>query len=334
MGDTMFNKIYSKVKQFIKENLFFIILPIIVVGTLSYPLPYYVEAPGGIINLNGKVNVKNGYKERGSLNITYVSSYNGNIGTYLITKLNKSWDLVPSSNVEVGIETRDDVLVRNKILLENSLSNAYYVAYTHLNKEMHLSKPKIQVLFITENADTNIKTGDVINKIDDVVINNTDDILKYLSTKNIGDKLKVIVNEKEEKYIKVGTLNGTKSLNISVICNYDYNDDVEFKFTNGESGPSGGLMISLSIYNQNTKEDITKGKKVAGTGTIDLEGNVGEIGGIKHKIAGAAKEKVDLFLLPYENYEEAKEVVKTYNYNIKLVPVKTFDEAVEYLKNN
>ena len=330
----MFNKIYSKTKEFIKENLFFIVLPFIVVGTLSFPLPYYVEAPGGIIDLNGKVNVKNGYKQSGSLNITYVSSYDGNIGTYLISKINKSWDLVPSSKVEVGTETRKDVNVRNKILLENSLSNAYYVAYKSLNKEVDIKKSNIQVLFITENADTNLETGDIISKIDDIVIDNTDDILEYLSTKNIGDKLKVIVNEKEEKYIKVGTAGGVKSLNISVICNYDYNDDVVFKFTNGESGPSGGLMISLSIYNQNTKEDITKGKKVAGTGTIDLEGNVGEIGGIKYKIAGAVKEKVDLFLLPYENYEEAKEVVKTHNYNIKLVPVKTFNEAIEYLKNN
>ena len=120
----MFNKIYSKLKEFIKEYLFFIILPLIVVGTLSFPLPYYVEAPGGIIDLNGKVIVKNGYKEKGSLNISYVSSYEGNIGTYLITKINKSWDLVPSSDVELPTETRTDVSKRTKLLLENSLSNA------------------------------------------------------------------------------------------------------------------------------------------------------------------------------------------------------------------
>ena len=93
-------------------------------------------------------------------------------------------------------------------------------------------------------------------------------------------------------------------------------------------------MIALSIYNQNIKEDITKGKKVAGTGTIDLEGNVGEIGGIKHKIIGAVKGRAKIFLLPYENYEEAKNVVKENNYNITLVPVKTFKDALNYLENN
>ena len=330
----MINKIYSKIKEFIKENLFFIVLPFVVVGTLSFPLPYYVEAPGGIIDLNGKVNVINGYKQKGSLNLTYVSSYDGCIGTYLITKINKSWDLVPSSEVEMPTETKKDVGVRNKILLENSLSNAYYVAYSHLDKQIDIKRSNITVLYITENADTNLEVGDVINKIDDKEISEPKDILEYLSTKNIGDKLNVIVNKDEEKYIKVGTVNGNKSLNVSVICNYDYKSDVEFKFSGGESGPSGGLMIALSIYNQNTKEDITKGKTIAGTGTIDIDGSVGEIGGIKHKISGAVKAKVDLFLLPYDNYEEAKKVVKEHNYNIKLVPVKTFADALNYLENN
>lgn len=330
----MFNKIYSKIKEFIKEYLFFIILPLIVVGTLSFPLPYYVEAPGGIIDLNGKVIVKNGYKENGSLNISYVSSYEGNVGTYLITKINKSWDLVPSSDVELPTETRTDVSKRNKLLLENSLSNAYYVAYKNLDKEISIKKSNIYVLFITEDADTDLAAGDIIKKIDDVNITKMEDILEYLATKNIGDKLKVIVNNNEEKYITVGVLDGKKSLKISVICNYDYNDDVEFKFNKGESGPSGGLMIALSIYNQNIKEDITKGKKVAGTGTIDLEGNIGEIGGIKHKIIGAVKGGAEIFLLPYENYEEAKITVKENNYSITLVPVKTFKDALNYLENN
>ena len=92
-------------------------------------------------------------------------------------------------------------------------------------------------------------------------------------------------------------------------------------------------MIALSIYNQNIKEDITKGKNIAGTGTIDLEGNVGEIGGIKHKIIGAVKSGVEIFLIPYENYEEAKKVVEENKYNITIVSVKTFDEALDYLKN-
>lgn len=327
----MVNKIYSKIKEFIKENLVFFVLPIVVFVVLSIPLPYYVDAPGGIISLNNKVNVVNGKNINGNINITYVSVYDGNIGTYLLSRFNKEWDLVPSKEVQVGTEDRSDVKVRNKLLLDNSLSNAYYAVYNYLGKDLDLLSSDIRVLYINENADTNIQVGDKILKIDNNDIKDIDDILNYLALKNIGDKLKVIVNNGEERYVTVGTLDGKKSFLISVICNYDYENDVIFKFNNSESGPSGGVMIALSILDQYTEEDLIKGRNIAGTGTIDINGNVGEIGGIKHKIIGASKSNVDIFFLPYENYEEARTLVDTNNYDINLVPVKTFSEVVEYL---
>lgn len=327
----MVNKIYSKIKEFIKENLVFFVLPIVVFVVLSIPLPYYVDAPGGIISLNNKVNVVNGKNINGNINITYVSVYDGNIGTYLLSRFNKEWDLVPSKEVQVGTEDRSDVKVRNKLLLDNSLSNAYYAVYNYLGKDLDLLSSDIRVLYINENADTNIQVGDKILKIDNNDIKDIDDILNYLALKNIGDKLKVIVNNGEERYVTVGTLDGKKSFLISVICNYDYENDVIFKFNNSESGPSGGVMIALSILDQYTEADLIKGRNIAGTGTIDINGNVGEIGGIKHKIIGASKSNVDIFFLPYENYEEARTLVDTNNYDINLVPVKTFSEVVEYL---
>lgn len=327
----MFNKIYSKIKDFIKENLFFIIFTIMIFVVFSIPIPYYIDAPGGLINLEEKVVVLNGNKSKGSLNLTYVSSYEGNIGTYFISKFNKSWDLVPIGEVIHSNENKEDLNIRNKIMLENSLSNAYYVAYNYLKKDFNVISSSIYVVYIDENAETNINIGDRIIKLDDTTIKSIDDILNYLSTKKIGDKIKIIVNDGEEKYIIVKELDDRKSILISAICNYDYSSDVKFNFKNSESGPSGGLMIALSIYNQNIKKDITNGNKIAGTGTIDMNGNVGEISGIKYKIMGAVKEKVDIFFLPYANYEEAKRVVKENKYNINLVPVKTFVDAINYL---
>ena len=93
-------------------------------------------------------------------------------------------------------------------------------------------------------------------------------------------------------------------------------------------------MLSLAIYNSLVEEDITGGKKIVGTGTIDADGNVGAIGGVKYKIAAAVKAKADLFLVPSDNYEEAKEVVEKHNYKIKLISVSTFDEAIDKLSKN
>ena len=91
-------------------------------------------------------------------------------------------------------------------------------------------------------------------------------------------------------------------------------------------------MMALSLYNSLIEEDITKGRKIIGTGTIDLNGNVGEIGGVKYKLIGAVKKKADIFLVPEGNYEEAVKVKNEKGYDIRLISVKTLEEAIEALK--
>lgn len=90
-------------------------------------------------------------------------------------------------------------------------------------------------------------------------------------------------------------------------------------------------MLSLAIYNAISDEDITKGRTVVGTGTIDILGNVGEIDGVKYKLLGANNNDAEIFLCPMENYEEALEVKEEFNLNIDIHGVATFDEALEYL---
>ena len=92
-----------------------------------------------------------------------------------------------------------------------------------------------------------------------------------------------------------------------IITEYDYDisPKIDIKFKNSESGSSGGLMLTLTIYNAICDEDIIKNRKIAGTGTISNDGTVGEIDGVKYKIMGAAREKVDVVFVPTANYEEA-----------------------------
>ena len=93
-------------------------------------------------------------------------------------------------------------------------------------------------------------------------------------------------------------------------------------------------MLTLTIYNAISDEDIIKGRNIAGTGTISSDGSVGEIDGIKYKIMGAAKNNMDIVFVPSNNYEEAINTKEKYDYNLEIVKVDIFDEAVEYLKNN
>ena len=91
-------------------------------------------------------------------------------------------------------------------------------------------------------------------------------------------------------------------------------------------------MTALEIYNQLTPDDLTDGRNIIGTGTIDVNGNVGDIGGVKYKLAGAVKEDAEVFLCPMGNLEEALSVKEKFDYNIDVVGVATLKEAIEYLK--
>lgn len=106
------------------------------------------------------------------------------------------------------------------------------------------------------------------------------------------------------------------------------------KTKGSESGSSGGLMLALAIYNDLIKDDLTKGRKIVGTGTISLDGTVGAIDGVKYKMLGAAKKEADIFLCPEENYDEALKIKNEFELDLILKSVKTFDEAVDYLLNS
>ena len=138
------------------------------------------------------------------------------------------------------------------------------------------------------------------------------------------------------KYAIVHEKDGRKLIGIALTSIYDYEVDpkITFTFSNSESGPSGGFMVTLAIYNQLIDNDISNGLKIAGTGTIDIEGNVGSIGGVKYKLKGAVDSKSDIFLVPAgENYKEAIKYQKKYHYDIKIIGISTFEEAIEKLES-
>jgi len=98
-------------------------------------------------------------------------------------------------------------------------------------------------------------------------------------------------------------------------------------------GPSGGLLQTLSIYNRLVDFDYSRGLKIAGTGTMNIKGVVGAIGGIKQKIYTAFDDDVDVFLCPLVHKEEALEAYNQIKYKeqMDLVFVETLDDAISYL---
>lgn len=320
----------NKIKQFIKENLKSIIIMIVFIFVVNIELPYYIEAPGGTINLTKRID-NNYNKKNGSLNMLYVTQYRGNVVTLLLGQIFPSWDINEISNQQISDETSHDIYLRNKVMLDNSIQNATFVAYEHAGKQIEIKNTKNYVIATTK--DNGIKIGDIILSADNQEIKNIDELKTIVNNKNVGDKLNLLIERNEKQKNITITIEEDKIIGVATITNYEYElpDELDINFKNGEGGSSGGLILTLGIYSEITGIDILKGRNIAGTGTIDIEGNVGEIDGIKYKIAGAVKDKMDIVLVSPYNYEEAKKVVEENNYNIELVEVSTFKEAIDYL---
>jgi PDZ domain-containing protein len=110
---------------------------------------------------------------------------------------------------------------------------------------------------------------------------------------------------------------------------FDYDPGVEVKFdTDNIGGPSAGLMFTLAAYDQLTPDDLTEGREVAGTGTIGCSGEVGPIGGIEQKVAGAEAEGAEVFLAPSGNFDQALAAAD----EIRVIEVANFDDALDFLE--
>lgn len=326
-----------KIKNFIKEYYKTLLIYIIIFCIFTINLPYYISAPGGLINTKDRIKTEENFKLKGSLNMAYVSEIHATIPTYLWSFIASDWDLEKEEDTVAGNESVEDMNFRNKLLLKESNKIAELVAYKHSNISYELENNKIYVTYIDEKAKTNLKTGDQIIEVDGNKIPDKSYIFSYIASKNIGDKItfKVINDKKEEtKESTLIDVNNEPKVGVLITENFDIKSDrkVDFNFASSESGPSGGLISALTIYSYLNKIDLTSGKKIAGTGTIDINGKVGEISGVKYKLIGAVNNKADIFLVPKgDNYKEAKKIKKERGYKIDLIPVETFEEALNYL---
>lgn len=324
------------IKEFIKREYKFILFVVIILCLFYIKLPYYISAPGGIIDVTDRVEMDGYENTSGSLNMLYVSEYDATPIGYLWAKF-RGLDIETSENKKISNESIEDAEVRSRIMRDNSLDVATMVAYNRAHKSIEIRDKRNVVIATT--SDNGLKVGDVILKADDTECEELEDIKEIIRLKDVGDviKFKILRDGKEKEVESVVLLeDNTKVIGVIIVTEYDYDLDpeIDIKFKNSESGASGGLMLTLTIYNAISGEDIIKGRNISGTGTISSDGSVGEIDGVKYKIMGAARNDMDIAFVPSSNYEEAIYTKEKYNYDIEIVKVDTFDEAVEYLKNN
>lgn len=325
----------KKIKKFVVENWWFLLSIVVVIFLFNYHLPYYIKMPGGTININDRIECDSCSDINGSLNMLYVSEYEATIATYLMSYIMPNWDLEEISTQQISDETQEEIYDRNRLMLDNSVDNAIYVAYKESGKDIDISdKRKVVIATTISNG---LKIGDEILEIDGNKIEDINEIKGIIDDSKVGDILKFKIirdDEEEEVEVEVREEDSVKMIGAVIVLDLDYklDPDIDLKFKVSESGSSGGMMLALSIYSKISGEDLVRGRNIAGTGTIDMVGNVGQIDGIKYKIMGAYKDNIDIVLVPSDNYKEAIKVKKKYGYDMKIVKVDTFSDVIEYLK--
>ena len=329
--------IINYIDENIKELLF--ILGIYVV--LTYQLPYYILVSGGTIEVDDRVEITEEYNQEGSFNLAYVDQINATLPTYLLSKVIKSWTVYNVSDYTYDSEEdQKEVDLRDSMELNNSMQSAVKVAYLEAGKDFIINEYHHYIYYVDESIkNSGLVVGDEIISINDKEFKSLDEFREEINNQNTGDivKIKYKRNKKvKEVELKIKEENNRKIVGLMIMTLYDYETDPEisFKFNKKEGGSSGGLTLALAIYNKLVEEDITHGYTIVGTGTINEDGSVGEIGGVKYKLKGAIKKKADIFIVPNgTNYKEAKEEAEKHNYKIDIIGVNNFTAAINKLKN-
>ena len=327
----------KKIFCFIKEEYKFIIVLCLILFVGLFHLPYNIYVGGGTISLAKRLEVENEYQESGSFNLAYVTSIRATIPTYLLSYV-FNWERENINDAKLDEnDNPTDMWEREKLYLQEANDSAIISAYNLAKEDININKELLKILYVDKDSQTDLKIGDTILSIAGVKLKEFDEIKDILVNYQVGDKINVryLRNDKEhDGYFVIREIEGEKKAGLYLIKLFDYNTKryVKLNFKGSEGGPSGGFMTSLAIYNRLTKNDLTKGRKIVGTGTIDSKGNVGEIGGVKYKLSGAVSGKADIFFVPEANYEEAIKVKEEKGYDIDIVMVKTLLDAVNYLE--
>lgn len=336
----MLNKVYLRIKKFMKDYYKTIIFLIICYFVFTFPLPYYIYAGGGTINIDDRVVVDGSTDSSGSLNFAYVRELEGNVASFILGNIIPGYDIEKQEDVELNEdETSEDIMFRNRIYLENANQTAIMLAYKKADKEVRISDKHFYIIYVEEKEEDGLRVGDELVKVNGKDIENVEDYTNEVQNHEVGEKIKVTVIRDDKEHdvtatVKEGTDYKVTGVSVSTIYEYKTNPKVELKFKDSEGGPSGGLMLTLAIYDKLTDGDLTNGLKIVGTGTISSDGSVGEIGGVKYKLNGAVKAKADLFLVPKgDNYKEALKEKEKNDYDIEIKAIGTFDEAVSYLES-
>ena len=323
-----------------RKVLIILLIALVPIGLIK--TDYYFMSPGPPYQWEIDYDTLDSYPFEGNLYQLTVRRDEANIFVYAWSLLNDSYDLYPREIIlPDGVTPKElsEISIQNMRTSENV---AIAVALKNIGYDIESKGDGVSVVGILDDSpvQNKLKKGDLLNSINAIEISSASEFISTLRTYNIGETVSIgllreVQGSLEQLYIETTLIEHVEYegepmvgfLATTVNERFDFPFEVDIK-TGNVGGPSAGLMMALNVYNNLIPEDITNSMIIAGTGTIEIDGSVGPVGGIKQKIIAAKRAGAELIIVPVANFEEAKvfETDKT-----AIVEVDSFAEALSVI---
>lgn len=299
-------------------NLSALVLVVMTVVAAVLPAPYVVESPGPSLNVLGEyegkdiVSVENrdGAASEGELRMTTVSvqgspGYDIPLAGVMSAWFDRDRSIMPVEALYPDDTDAEDNSLMNTVEMNGSQQEA--IAAALAKQGISYSTTTIVAGVRSDGAAANrLEPGDVVLTVNGQQVTDVASAGEAIGRTPRGQKVNVTVRRKgEEKSVALTPrYEGERAL-VGIVLSRGFEFPVKVNFAlDGIGGPSAGMIFALAIYDEMTPGDLTGGKKIAGTGTIDEQGTVGPIGGIRQKMIGSRSDGAEYFLAPSANCDE------------------------------
>jgi len=315
------------------------LLVVPIVAGMFIQVPYYLISPGEARGVTDLIKVKGDgtkvYPPKGKILFTTVSLA-GKVDVYeaLSGWLNKDIEVVPEKQITGGAP-KGEVRQLNIQAMSDSKLTATKVALERLGYRVTVTGDGALVTMVNpgDPADGQLQVGDVIKSVDGEVVNLHDQVVSKVRQHKPGDMIAIGFRRGgADRAVTLKTAagpDGVARIGVQLQTNdlkYDFPVDVDIE-TGLVGGPSAGLAFTLALIDDLTEGELTGGRNVAVTGTIDAEGNVGPVGGVAQKTVTARRAGAIAFLVPPDEEKDAKRFAG----KMQIIPVKTLSDALTAL---
>ena len=310
------------------------------IAAIRWPSGYALYQPGPARPIEPLVTIpadqRVGEPSQGGFYLTsvYIDEEVG-LAEAAVAQLTGQATLVPIDEVHPPGVPSDEMNRISQLMLRESELAAQVVALRAAGFSVPLQGDGVEVAAVLPNsaAEGELEPGDIIVGIDGHPIETVAQLVPRIRGRPPGTTITLGVHRAEQEGTEAISLTtqpatdapGESMIGISALTHnlrFDLPFPIEFNVTN-LGGGSAGLMFALTIYDAITPGDLTHGLKIAGTGTITPEGEVGPVGGVREKVQAAEELGAAYFLVPVEDAAEAQAAART----VEVIQVATFDEA-------